>query len=115
MPLDIELIDKFLKQRGLKKNEIATEIGMTREGFTRSLVTNKLHADKLEKLANILKLNVCDLFGVTKDERSTVPITEVCEKCALKDELIKTQSGEVSALRKIISLLEEQYSLSLKH
>lgn len=114
MPLDTELIERLLKQKGVTKSEISLQIGMTREGFSRSLVTNKLHADKIESLANLLKVNVCDLFGVKDEFIPPKNERNVCVMCSLKDEIIQGKERESEALRKIIALLEHQYSTRIE-
>lgn len=56
-------VKKYCKRRGLTLRELATRVGMTETGLSRSLKKKSLKVKTLERISEVLEVPISTLFG----------------------------------------------------
>lgn len=60
--MHLDKIDIFLKKRGTKRPWLAKELGMTPQNLSRCIKENKISAEHIEKIADILEVDINEFF-----------------------------------------------------
>lgn len=68
--MNFNKIKILAKEKKITLSDIASKIGMTQEGFSRSLSDENLKVTSLEKIAEILKVDVREFFGENNIEKA---------------------------------------------
>lgn len=111
--IDIKLVDRIRKSRGISKMDFYKLIGMSSTGYNQMFENNSMKIATLEKIAEVLHVSATDLLAesivsepaenYSKDGSSNTELVRenlflLKESNRLKDEIIKLQK-EIAMLK----------------
>ncbi len=96
-------IKEILKQKGMKMHELAERLGIHRTNLATSLSGNPT-LSRLEEIANVLDVNVADLFICKKNDDAN----EKLLNGYVEFNGVIYRINEISELEKLLKLIKEQ-------
>ena len=110
--LDYNKIGRLIEDKNITKTFIAKKLGMTREGFSRSLKDHNFKISTLEIVSEILEVSPAYFFKTeypTNDRTSTITESNLI-KIKNMTNLIESQKDVISLLKEKVSYLEKRLS-----
>lgn len=105
--LNLQKIKVLAKQKGIAQTEIAKQLGMSSQAFSKILRENSTKVSTLERIAEILDVPVTTFFDEVSHVNTVSINTGVQDSPNAVQSVGSDNSSEVALLKSRIELLEE--------
>jgi len=112
--IDLQLdykIKNLAKEKNISIRQLCIKIEMTEQGFSRSLTSNTLKIETLQKIADVLNVSVGYFFGIENDDCKKI----IIEKEEYKKIATKFATDYMYAIEKVMQNFTKQYKDKLTY